>query len=54
MAKEEKVLKNGREQVPDMGMRTVRDLAVCRGREGGRSALGCSSGEGKRGRDFQG
>lgn len=56
MAKEEeKVLENGREQGPDMGMRAVRDLTVCRGRgrergrerERGRCALGCSWGEGK-------
>lgn len=48
MAKEEeKVLENGREQGLDMGMRAVRDLAVCRGRERGRCALGCSWGEGK-------
>lgn len=47
MAKEEKVLENGREQGPDMGMRTVRDLAVCRGREGAEVLWGAARVRGK-------
>lgn len=56
MAKEEeKVLENGKEQGPDMGARTVRDLAVFRGREGGAGGTsGCSRGEGRGERDVQG
>lgn len=46
--RKEKVLENGREQVPGMGERTVRDLTVCWGREGGAGvALECSWGQGR-------